>query len=81
MILDITGIGAELQGVGRTAEGEVVFVPFALPGERVEVEITREAERFKEGRVLRVIEPAPQRVAPVCALYGQCGGCRAQHMT
>ena len=81
MILDITGIGADLQGVGRTAEGEVVFVPFALPGERVEVEITREAERFKEGRVLRVIEPAPQRVAPVCALYGQCGGCRAQHMT
>ena len=81
MILDITGIGAELQGVGRTADGQVVFVPFALPGERVEVEITREADRFKEGRITRIIEAAPQRVTPVCPLYGRCGGCRAQHMT
>ncbi|MBO4886434.1 MAG: 23S rRNA (uracil(1939)-C(5))-methyltransferase RlmD [Clostridia bacterium] len=81
MILDILGIGSELQGVGRTADGQVVFVPFALPGERVEVEITRTADRFKEGRIVRIVEPAPQRVTPVCPLYGRCGGCRTQHMT
>ena len=81
VILDITGIGAEIQGVGRTQDGQVVFVPFALPGERIEAEITRDAGRFMEGRVTRIIEPAPQRVMPVCALYGQCGGCRTQHMT
>ncbi|MBQ8955152.1 MAG: 23S rRNA (uracil(1939)-C(5))-methyltransferase RlmD [Clostridia bacterium] len=81
MILDITGIGAEIQGVGRTQDGQVVFVPFALPGERIEAEITRDAGRFMEGRVVKIIEPAPQRVVPVCPLYGQCGGCRTQHMT
>ena len=81
VILDITGIGAELQGVGRAADGRVVFVPFALPGERIEADIVREAERYMEGRLTRVIEPAPQRVAPLCPLYGRCGGCRAQHMS
>ena len=80
VILDITGIGAELQGVGRGANGRVVFVPGAMPGERIEAEIVREAERFMEGRLTKVIEPAPQRVTPVCPLYGRCGGCRAQHM-
>lgn len=81
MILDITGVGAEIQGVGRTEGGQVVFVPFALPGERIEAEITREADRFLEGRIVKIIEPAPQRVVPVCPLYGRCGGCRTQHMT
>ena len=81
MILDITGVGAELQGVGRANDGRVVFVPGALPGERVEAAIGREAERFMEGRLTAVIEAAPQRVTPLCPLYGRCGGCRAQHMS
>ena len=34
-----------------------------------------------EGRLVRIVEPAPQRVEPVCPLYGRCGGCRAQHMS
>ena len=81
VILDITGVGAELQGVGRAADGRVVFVPGTLPGERVEAEIVRETERYMEGRLTNVISPSSQRVAPVCPLYGQCGGCRAQHMS
>ncbi|MBO4298915.1 MAG: 23S rRNA (uracil(1939)-C(5))-methyltransferase RlmD, partial [Clostridia bacterium] len=81
MILNITGLGAEMQGVGRAEDGRVVFVPYALPGERVDVEIAREADRFLEGRMTGLIEASPQRVDPVCPLYGRCGGCRTQHMT
>lgn len=81
MILEITGIGTEMQGVGRTQDGQVVFVPYALPGERVDVEIVRRSERFMEARLKEVLTPSPERVAPVCPLYGRCGGCKTQHMT
>jgi 23S rRNA (uracil1939-C5)-methyltransferase len=52
-----------------------VFVPFTLPGERVE--ITREGER---GTLLGVLEPSAARVEPICPYFGTCGGCSLQHM-
>ncbi len=81
MILEITGIGTEMQGVGRTEDGQVVFVPYALPGERVDVEIVRSSDRFMEAKLKEVLTPSPERVAPVCPLYGRCGGCKTQHMS
>ena len=77
----IHGAGSEMQGVGRLADGRAVFVPGALPGERVEVEITRDAQRFCEARLLRVLEPAPERRESPCPYYGACGGCSARHMS
>ena len=76
----ITGAGSEMQGVGRLADGRAVFVPGALPGEEVEVEITRDAARFCEARLLRVLDAVPERCKPFCPHYGLCGGCSAQHM-
>ncbi len=76
----ITGAGSELQGVGRLSDGRAVFVPGALPGEEVEIEISREARRFCEGRLLRVLEVSPERVEPACPHAGSCGGCAARHM-
>lgn len=76
----ITGTGSELQGVGRLSDGRAVFVPEALPGETVELEIVREAPRFCEARLVRVVEPSPDRAVPTCPHYGRCGGCRARHM-
>ena len=52
-----------------------VFVPFTLPGERVE--IAREGER---GTLLRVLEPSAARVEPICPYFGTCGGCSLQHL-
>ena len=77
----ITGAGSEMQGVGRLSDGRAVFIPGALPGEEVEIEITRQKERFCEGRLLRVIEPSSDRCVPDCPYYGACGGCRTRHMT
>ena len=76
----ITGIGSELQGVGRLADGRAVFVPGALPGEDVEIELTREAKRFCEARLMRVFAPSPERVNSACPHAERCGGCAARHM-
>ena len=60
-------------------EGKVVFVTGGLPGELVEVEITDAGRRFDRGRVIRVLEPVPGRVEPICPVAGECGGCDWQH--
>ncbi len=76
----IHGIGSEMQGVGRLADGRAVFVPHALPGERVNIEITRDGGRFCEASLVDVLEPSPDRRAPFCPHAGVCGGCTARHM-
>lgn len=76
----ITGVGSEMQGVGRLSDGRAVFVPFAIPGETVDVQIEAEKERFCTARLLDVREPSPDRVVPVCPHYGVCGGCQTQHI-
>ncbi len=76
----ITGAASELQGVGRL-DGRAVFVPGALPGETVEIEIVREQERFLVARLLRVLSPSPDRRAGDCRYASECGGCQARHMT
>ena len=77
----ITGTGSELQGVGRLSDGRAVFVPYALLGETVTVEITKEAPRFCEAKLVEILEPAPTRCEPACPVYGRCGGCQARHMS
>lgn len=60
-------------------EGRVVFVRYALPGERVRVEITDITSKFLRGECVEVIEASVHRVAPPCQLAGVCGGCDWQH--
>ncbi len=79
--IHIHGMGSEMQGVGRLSDGRAAFVPGALPGETVEIRVTRSRDRFVEAELLRIVEPSPDRVAPACPLYGQCGGCQTQHMS
>ena len=79
--VNITGVGSELQGVGRLPDGRAVFVPHVLLGESVRVEITRDAQRFCEARLVEVLEPSAARRKPDCPVYGRCGGCQARHMT
>ena len=58
----------------------VVFVPFVITGEVVEVEITEVKKSFARAKLLRVITPSPERVSPECKFYGACGGCQYQHL-
>ena len=67
------------EGVGRIDEF-VVFVPFVITGETVEAEITEVKKNFARAKLLRVITPSPERVAPECKYFGACGGCQYQHI-
>jgi 23S rRNA (uracil1939-C5)-methyltransferase len=58
-----------------------VFVMSGCPGDEAEVEITEVARRFARGVVRRVITPSPDRTAPQCPHFGECGGCQLQHIS
>ncbi len=66
------------EGVGRV-DDFVVFVPFVLPEEVVEVEITAVKKNFARAKLQRVLQASPERVAPECRYFGRCGGCQYQH--
>jgi len=67
------------EGVARIEEF-VVFVPFVLVGEEVEVELTEVKKSFGRAKLLRVLQPATDRVQPPCPYFGACGGCQYQHI-
>jgi 23S rRNA (uracil1939-C5)-methyltransferase len=70
------------EGRGVTHHGgKVVFVEDALPGERVEWQQTKRGPNFDEARLVRIVEPSPDRVEPKCVHFGMCGGCALQHFS
>jgi 23S rRNA (uracil1939-C5)-methyltransferase len=76
----ITDLSHEGRGVAHV-DGKTVFVDDALPDELVEWQRLKRNRNFDEGRLLRVIEPSPDRVEPRCAHFGVCGGCALQHLS
>lgn len=66
-------------GIGRFA-GLVIFVPFTVDGDRVEIEITEVRQSYAKGRMCRILKPSPFRTVPECSLYERCGGCQYQHI-
>ncbi len=77
--LRIQALSNEGMGVGRI-DGWVVFVPFTLPGELVRARIYRNEKNCSRADLVEVLEPSPNRVQPVCPVYGICGGCCYQHV-
>lgn len=82
--LDVESLDLEGQGVARRADGKVVFVDGALPGERVQATITRRKDHWEQGVVRVIARESAQRVRPGCPHFGlhrgACGGCRMQHL-
>ncbi|MBA2127300.1 class I SAM-dependent RNA methyltransferase [Hyphomicrobium methylovorum] len=72
--LTITRLGAQGDGIADV-DGRMLFVPFALPGERVLASVSDD-----RARLIEVIEASPDRIAPVCRHFGVCGGCSVQHL-
>jgi 23S rRNA (uracil1939-C5)-methyltransferase len=75
----VSDLSHDGRGVARI-DGKAVFVDDALPGETVEIQRVRRHRSFDEAKLLRVIEPSPDRVVPVCKHFGVCGGCALQHL-
>jgi tRNA/tmRNA/rRNA uracil-C5-methylase (TrmA/RlmC/RlmD family) len=69
--------------VAHDADGRVVFVRHALPGELVRARITSETSKFRRADAIEILEPSPDRVAAPCpyAGPGRCGGCDFQHVS
>jgi 23S rRNA (uracil1939-C5)-methyltransferase len=79
--LMIDGIAQKGKGVGRTEEGQVVFVQGAIPGDVVDVTILKKRKRHLEGRIKTLHKESPDRIAPKCSHFGICGGCSWQQMS
>lgn len=72
--VDIHGLGASGDGVGRLEDGRVVFVEEALPGDRVEVVLGERRKKVQYARLVEVLVPSPERVVSRCTV-DRCGGC------
>jgi 23S rRNA (uracil1939-C5)-methyltransferase len=69
------------KGYGVTRiDGKVLFVPYAVTGDRAWVEVTGQKKKYSTGRLIQLIEPSPRRVNPPCPYFGSCGGCQWQHI-
>jgi 23S rRNA (uracil1939-C5)-methyltransferase len=75
----ISGYGHEGEGVGRYHDF-TIFITGALQGEAVQVKISEVKKNFARGIVTAVRQPAPERVAPLCPVAQECGGCQLQHL-
>jgi 23S rRNA (uracil1939-C5)-methyltransferase len=67
------------EGLGRV-EGRVVFVPFTVPGDLVEVRPAEKKKNYIRAVVTRILKPGPGRRDPSCPHFGRCGGCQWQHL-
>ena len=78
--ITIKTLGASGEGVGRVADF-TVFVPGALPGERVLVRIDEVKKTYARGKLVEILEKSPRRISPACPIYDFCGGCQLQHLS
>jgi 23S rRNA (uracil1939-C5)-methyltransferase len=82
--LDVESLDLEAQGVAHRADGKVVFIEGALPGERVQVQVSRKKNQWEQGQMTALSRESSQRVRPACPHFGlhagACGGCKMQHL-
>lgn len=76
---EVVSLAHDGRGVVR-ASGKTVFVPGALPGERVVFCRLRKRRSYDEAMLVEVLVRAPERVEPACPHFGTCGGCALQHL-
>lgn len=79
-VVRIEKVVAEGDGLGRLADGRVVFVEGGLPGELVSIRIVKQSRDYARAVTLEVLEASPDRVDPPCRYVSRgCGGCDLQH--
>lgn len=75
----IEAVAAEGKALARV-DGTVVFVPFAVPGDVVDIQVLKKKKNYMEGRITRLVKPSEHRLEPFCSHFGTCGGCRWQSL-
>lgn len=72
--------GSKGVSVAKSPEGQVIFIPNVVPGDVVDVRTTKKRKAYFEGKAIRFHEYSTDRIEPVCAHFGDCGGCKWQNM-
>ena len=75
--IEITGIAAEGKALARVND-LVVFVPYSVPGDLVDLQVRRTKHSYAEAEIIRFHRRSPERVQPFCPHFGVCGGCKWQ---
>lgn len=78
--VSITGMGTKGEGIGKI-DNFTIFIPGAILGEEVEVNIIKVNKNYAVGKLLNIIIASEERVKPICDIYTRCGGCQLQHMS
>jgi len=77
--ITITDVAAEGKAIAKIND-LVVFIPYAVPGDIVDIQIYRKKNRYAEGRVIRFKSYSDLRETPFCEHFGICGGCKWQNL-
>lgn len=75
----VTGIAAEGRAIARV-DDLVIFVPFVVPGDVVDIQVTRKKNKYCEGEAVNIHRHSEDRTEPFCKYFGVCGGCRWQNL-
>ena len=75
--ITIESVAAEGKALAHV-DGTVVFVQFAVPGDIVDIKITKKKKNYMEGYILALKKPSEHRLEPFCKYFGICGGCKWQ---
>lgn len=78
--IKIKRLGINGEGIGYYKR-LIVFVPRVLPGEEVQVRVTKASPKFAEAELIKMIKVSSDRIEPPCEFYDRCGGCQLQHLT
>lgn len=73
----ISGIAAEGKAIAKV-DDMVVFIPFVVPGDVIDLQLTRKKNKYAEGKPARFVKYSPDRVKAFCEHFGICGGCKWQ---
>ena len=77
--VEITAIAAEGKAVAKV-DDLVIFVPFVVPGDIVDIQVTRKKNKYCEGMAVALKKRSEYRNEPFCKYFGICGGCRWQNL-
>ncbi len=80
VIIKIEDISVNGEGIGK-ADGYPLFVKDAVIGDVIEAKVTKAKKNYGYGRMMKIIEPSPDRVQAKCPVARQCGGCQIQELS
>lgn len=75
--VEIESVAAEGKALAHV-DGGVVFVSFAVPGDIVDIVVTKKKKKYSEGYISKLIKPSKYRLEAFCSHFGICGGCKWQ---